>query len=236
MADTDPAAFFEAIAAGDVSKVRSLLDDDAGLLHEPGPQGASAALAALYAGHGPLADELAARTGELTVFEAAAFDDTDRLERLILADLEVVDQFSDDGWQPLHLAARFGRAEAARVLLDADAVPDEPSRNAEASRPLHAAAAGGHDELVWILIASDAEVDARRADGRTALLLATAGGHLNSVTALLAAGADSDPADPAGSADPADPADPAGSAGSADGGAEQVADSERDRGGDAAEQ
>ena len=73
------AEFFAAITAGDVDRVRRLLDEDPGLLHNAGPNGASPALTALYNGHGPLADELAARTGELSVFEAAAFDDTARL-------------------------------------------------------------------------------------------------------------------------------------------------------------
>ena len=182
--------FFAAVAAGELDTVRRLLDADPTLLATTGPDGASPALTALYNGHYPLADELAARTGDLSVFEAAAFDDTDRLAELVTADRDVVDSWSADGWQPLHLAAYFGRGEAARILLDADAVPFEPSRNPLALFPLHAAAAGGHSELVWILIASDAPVDARQADGWTALHSAAANGDLESVQALLAAGAD----------------------------------------------
>lgn len=183
-------AFFAAIAAGDVDRVRRLLDDEPGLLAELGPDGASVALSALYAGQPRLADELAARSGDLSVFEAAAFDDTARLEELITAERAVVDSWSVDGWQPLHLAAYFGRAEAARALLDADAEVDHPSRNPMAVRPLHAAAAGRHPELVWILIASDAEVDARQRGGWTALHSAAANGDVDSVQALLSAGAD----------------------------------------------
>ncbi|MDQ2836407.1 MAG: ankyrin repeat domain-containing protein [Actinomycetota bacterium] len=183
-------AFFAAIAAGDVNRVRLLLDDEPGLLVELGPDGASVSLSALYAGQPRLADELAARSGDLSVFEAAAFDDTARLEELITAERAVVDSWSADGWQPLHLAAYFGRAEAARALLDADAEVDHPSRNPMAVRPLHAAAAGRHPELVWILIASDAEVDARQRGGWTALHSAAANGDVDSVQALLSAGAD----------------------------------------------
>jgi ankyrin repeat protein len=183
--------FFAAIAAGDVELVRRLLDEDPALLDSLGPDGASPALTALYNGHAPLADELAARTGELSVFEAAAFDDTARLAELIAADRSVVGSWSADGWQPLHLAAYFGRAEAARMLLDADAEVAEPSRNQLAVHPLHAAAAGQHSELVWILIASDAPVHARQRGGWTPLHSAAANGDLESVQALLSAGADS---------------------------------------------
>jgi ankyrin repeat protein len=182
--------FFAAIVAGDLAEVRRLADADPTLLDQPAPDGASASLTALYHGHGPLADELAARAGELTVFEAAAFDDTDRLAELITAERAVVDTWSADGWQPLHLAAYFGRVEAARAVLDADAVVDEPSRNALAVLPLHAAAAGGHSELVWLLIASDAPVNARQPGGYTALHSAARNGDAESVRALLSAGAD----------------------------------------------
>jgi uncharacterized protein len=183
--------FFDAIAVGEVDLVRRMLDEEPGLLGNLGPDGASAALTALYNGHAQLADELAARTGELSVFEAAAFDDTARLAELIAADRSVIGSWSADGWQPLHLAAYFGRAEAARMLLDADAEVAEPSRNELAVQPLHAAAAGRHSELVWILIASDAPVQARQRGGWTPLHSAAANGDLDSVLALLSAGADS---------------------------------------------
>lgn len=179
-----------AVAAGDVDAVRAELDRDPTLIGTPGPDGESLALTALYHRHLPLADELAARAGELSVFEAAAFDDTERLERLIRDDAAVVTRWSPDGWQALHLASFFGRVEAARVLLDADAPVAEPARNGLAVFPLHAAAAGRHTELVWLLIASDAPVDARQQGGWTALQAAAANGDVASVEALVAAGAD----------------------------------------------
>ncbi len=184
--------FYAAIGAGDVDTVRRLLDAEPELLAEPAADGASASLTALYHGHARLADELAARTGDLNAFEAAAFDDTERLSQLIDTDPDLVDSWSADGWQPLHLAAFFGRAEAVRVLLDADATVWEPSRNAQAVQPLHAAAAGQHSEVVWLLIASDADVDATQQHGWTALHSAVANGDLATVRALIAAGADPD--------------------------------------------
>jgi ankyrin repeat protein len=194
----DDESFFAAIAAGDLAAVRAHLDADVELLRANGPQGASPALTALYHGHGPLADELAARQGPLTIFEAAAFDDADRINELLLREPGAVASWSPDGWQPLHLAAFFGRAAAARALLDADAPVDEPSRNVQAVLPLHSAAAGAHHELVWVLIASDADVQARQAGGHTALHSAAGNADLESVRALLAAGADPEATDDRG--------------------------------------
>ncbi|HEX2901823.1 MAG TPA: ankyrin repeat domain-containing protein [Jatrophihabitans sp.] len=185
-----PADFIAAVAAGEVNTVRAALDLDPLLLRAAGPQGESLALTALYHGHVQLADELAARAGELSVFEAAAFDDIDRLAALLRGQPELVSAWSADGWQPLHLAAFFGRVEAARTLLDADAPVTEASRSTQAVFPLHSAAAGRHTELVWLLIASDAPVDARQQGGWTALHAAAANGDAASVQALVAAGAD----------------------------------------------
>jgi uncharacterized protein len=186
---TDAERFVAAVQAGSVDTVRAMLDDDAGLLELPGPSGESLALTALYAGHHQLADELAARAGDLSVFEAAAFDDTERLTALIQSDAGQVRSWSADGWQPLHLAAFFGRTEAARLLLDADAPVAEPSHNAMGVHPLHAATAGRHAELVWLLIASDAPVDVCQRGGWTPLHAAVANGDLESIRALLAVGA-----------------------------------------------
>jgi ankyrin repeat protein len=182
--------FFAAISGGDVATVRALLDEDPRLLDASSADGASASLTALYHGHPPLADELAARTGELTVFEAAAFDDIGRLAELIERDRAIVESWSADGWQPLHLAAFFGRAEAVRTLLDADAPVAEPSRNEMTVQPLHAAAAGQHSEIVWLLIASDAPVQVPQRHGWTPLHSAVHNGDVESIKALLAAGAD----------------------------------------------
>jgi len=186
----DVYAFFAAIAAGDAEKVRTLLDETPDLVHEPAGDGASAALTALYNRNPALADELAARSGALSPWEAAAFDDTGRLEDLIRESIDVVVGWSADGWQPLHLAAFFGRVESARILLDADAPVDEYSRNRIAVQPLHAATSGGHSEIVWLLIASGADVNATQQLGYVPLHAAAHNGDVESVRALLSAGAD----------------------------------------------
>jgi uncharacterized protein len=182
-------AFFAAIAEGETTVVRRFLDDEPALLAAMSADGVRAPLAALYAGHVALADELAARSEPLDAHEAAAFDDNGRLRTLLRENPGAVAGWSLDGWQPLHLAAFFGRVEAVRQLLDDDAPVDEPSRNTLRVTALHAAASASHSEIVWLLIGSGASVNTRQRGGSTPLHLAAAAGDIDSVQALLSAGA-----------------------------------------------
>jgi uncharacterized protein len=181
--------YFTAVQAGDVNSVRILLDEEPTLLATVSAEGVRAPLAALYAGHPALADELAARSEPLDVHEASAFDDNGRLRILLAEDPGWVLAWSVDGWQPLHLASYFGRVEAVRQLLDLDAPVDDSSRNPLQITPLHAAASGSHAEIVWLLVASGARVDARQSHGWTPLHSAAANGDAESVRALLSGGA-----------------------------------------------
>jgi ankyrin repeat protein len=99
-------------------------------------------LEALYRGDDQRVDELLAEVPELTVFEAAAFGRTERLEELLAQDSESANAFGDDGFQPLGLACFFGHVETARLLLDHGADPNTLSRNEHVkTNALHAAAA-----------------------------------------------------------------------------------------------
>ena len=208
-APPDPVdTFFTAVAQGDTRAVREHLDHQPSLLAALGPGGVRAPLVALYRGHTALADELAGRSEPLDVHEAGAFDDNGRLRVLLLEDITCATLWSVDGWQPLHLAARFGRGEAVRQLLDDDAPVDAVSRNRANCTPLHAATAGSHGEIVWLLIASGADVDAREEGGSVPLHTAAAHGDVESVRALLSAGATRDLVNDAGQT-PSDLAPPA---------------------------
>ena len=194
----DAEAFFAAVADGDTRLVRAYLDEQPSLLAAYSQEGVRAPLVALYAGHCDLADELAGRSEPLDIHEASAFEDNGRLRDLLLEDITNATLWSVDGWQPLHLAARFGRTEAARRLLDDDAPVDAVSRNALNCTPLYAAASGGHAEIVWLLIASGADVDAVAEGGCVPLHAAAVKGDAESVRALLSAGATRDTVNDAG--------------------------------------
>lgn len=91
---------------------------------------------------------------------------------------------------PLHLAARYGRPEAARVLLAAGA--NVAALNVRSSTPLHVAAANGNDDVARLLLQAGANVDAVSVgnNGKTPLHLATVNGYSSTPRLLLQEGAD----------------------------------------------
>src|SRR5208282_6605082 len=88
--------------------------------------------------------ELVAADPSLAVFAAAILGDTEQLTELLAANRSLVGLLSNDGWTPLHLAAFFGKTEAARLLLNKGAIVTARSTNQMENMPLHAAAASRH--------------------------------------------------------------------------------------------
>ena len=111
-------ALIEAIKHGDAGAVKDLITRDPSAL-DSNEDPASPVLTAMYHGHAKIADYIASRQ-KLGVFEAAAAGDAERLDELLAADPDITRQ-TTDGWTPLHLAAFFGKTEAARRLIDAGA-------------------------------------------------------------------------------------------------------------------
>ena len=111
------------------------------------------------------------------IASAAEAGHAERIREILQRDASAVNMPNIDGWTPLHLAAFYGRREAAQVLLDHGADVAAVSTNGMANQPLHAAAAGRHLDLVELLLAHGADVEALSDDGRNAIDLATAAGH-----------------------------------------------------------
>jgi ankyrin repeat protein len=151
-------------------------------------------LQALYEGRAADADALLAEEPELDVFEAAGVGRTGRVRELLDSDPALVQAWSPDGFQALHLAAFFGHAGAAGALLERGADPSVLSRHEFVKvTPLHSAVASeGAEDLrtVEVLLAHGAPVDARAEGGATPLHSAASNGSVAIVQALLAGGAD----------------------------------------------
>lgn len=126
----------------------------------------------------------------LAIFAAAILGDADRLEELLTGNRSLVFVMSPDGWTPLHLAAFFGKGDAARVLLNKGASVTARSTNQMENTPLHAAAAGKHAEIVKLLLDRGASANARQHGGWAPLHSAAQNGDLESARALIEAGAD----------------------------------------------
>lgn len=151
--------------------------------------GDSAILTAVYHRRKEIVDLLVARGAMLTLFEACAAGEVDRVEQLLASGPDV-NAYSHDGWTPLHLAAFFGRGRISELLLAHGADARALSRNANGNTPLHAALAGNHQMVAGLLIGSGADVNASDADGWRPIHLAAASGSLDSLRALLAQGAE----------------------------------------------
>ena len=178
----------EAFEARDAARVRELVSQDAGLARSR-KDGVSLLLAARYRGDRAMTEALRAAGQPLDVFEAAAFDDADRLAVLLDQDPTLATSWSDDGFTPLHLSAFFGGDAGARLLVEAGADLNVVSRNDFTVAPLHSAAAGRED-VGLLLVDSGADVNVRQRHGWTPLHSAANNGYLRLLEALLAAGAD----------------------------------------------
>ncbi|MDR3285227.1 MAG: ankyrin repeat domain-containing protein [Holosporales bacterium] len=104
----------------------------------------------------------------------------------------------NNGYTPLHRAAREGHAGTVQVLVDAGANRD--ARAIDGCTPLHWAAHRGHTEVVKILLNAGANKDAKDIDGYTPLHCVAFRRHTEVVKILLAAGASKEAKDNLGRA------------------------------------
>jgi ankyrin repeat protein len=136
---------FAAVAAGDQDAVVDLLDRRPELAGERDAEGLSLVLHALFSGQGDLVEPILDANPPLDVFDAAAVGRTRGLEELLDAEPELVQATRPDGSTPLHLAARFDRADAVEVLLERGA--DRGARDGEGRTPADVAGDEARDLL-----------------------------------------------------------------------------------------
>ncbi|VDO02785.1 unnamed protein product [Rodentolepis nana] len=68
-----------------------------------------------------------------------------------------------DSITPLHLAAKWGKAEMAQLLIDKGAQLD--ARTRDGLTPMHTAARSGHTNVVQILLNAGASITAKTRNG-----------------------------------------------------------------------
>ena len=91
---------------------------------------------------------------------------------------------------PIHTAAKTGDLAGIQAELDKGVDVDEGDDSWPGMTPLHYAADEGHTEVVELLIANGADVNAKNENGWTPLHLAAYWGGKEIVELLIAAGAD----------------------------------------------
>ena len=185
-----PDDLIAAVQAGDADRVALLVALDPTLAYARDALGVSAIMLSRYRFDRAVTDALLSADPDLDIYEAVTLGFADRIEESLVEHPEGVHTFSADGFTALHLAAFFGKAEAARILLDRGASVDAYGRNDLANQPLHAAAAGRHHEVCRVLLAAGADVRASEHGGFTPLHQAAQHGDVEMTELFLSAGAD----------------------------------------------
>jgi ankyrin repeat protein len=144
--------------------------------------------ALLRAGADPLARQ-PNTVVEGTVLHCAASHDRPELLRVMLEAGAPPDAAGLGGWTPLHVAALFGSAGSAEVLMAAGADPDART-DPGTSTPLHIAAGYGQVNVAEVLLQTGAAVNVVDSEGYTPLDRACEAGLVRSADGLCPNAAD----------------------------------------------
>jgi ankyrin repeat protein len=193
----DSEKFRQAVVAGDVPAVTSMLDRDPALRYARNADGVSVYTLACLKGQPKVAEELARRGLVLDSFEAAVTGNSKRAAELAKDDPGVAHHRLPDGRTPLHLATEAGKQDMviffAMKGADLSAAPESPLL-AAVDHPDRATAA----EMSWFLLMNASDPNARRRDGKSALHLAAVRGYEDLTELLIHRGAKADVQDAAG--------------------------------------
>ena len=184
------AKFFKAIQTGDMEKVELLLHKDPNLLLAKDKKNMSALMVAMHHHQAEIADFMVERIVVLSIHEAAATGKMNQIISILARKPELVNSYSEDGFQPLGLAAYFGQMEALEYLIKAGAELNSTTRNKTARTPLQLAIEGAHVEISRILLENGASPNVRDESGDTPLHTAARRGDVELVRNLLFGGAD----------------------------------------------
>ena len=179
----------DAVKNKDISKITDLLDRTPALVTVPTESEDTPLLLSVYYGAQEITELLLSRGAHVSLYEAAAIGQTERVREILEEKPERLNAYSHDGWTALHLAAFFGHSETVEQLLGLGADWTLFSQNAMGNQPLHAAlAARRHDAAKVLLEKHGADINTPDKNGWTPLHLASANGDTVLVEELLKRG------------------------------------------------
>jgi uncharacterized protein len=185
--------FVEAVKKDNVDKLKSLLKADITLIYARSDENVSAFMLAVYLQKKAITRLLLSHGLALDIFEAAAYGDSVRVGALLSEKPSLLNQYSTDGWTPLHLAAYFGNMKVLDLLIDLEVDVLLRSKNQMEVTALHSALSNKHWDAARLLIEKGADIHAKTAGGLlTPLHYAAANGSLEIVKFLVTLGVDAD--------------------------------------------
>ena len=183
-------ALFEAIRAGDLAAVKSLVGADPSLASARNDSGVSGVLTAVYTGRQEIRDYLIASGAVLELHDAAAVGNLGRVRELVERHGSQANSYSPDGFPVVALAAFLGHLEIVEYLAARGADIDAVATNGSGYNGLTGAVTSGHAAVVQWLLEHGANSNYRYSAGYSPLLAAAANGRLDIAKLLLAHGAD----------------------------------------------
>ena len=117
-----------------------------------------------------------------TLLHYAAKGGNNIIEKLLSLGLDI-DARRSDGATPLMIAACEGKLDALSVLIERKSGPT--LKNNKGENLLHYAAKGGNNVIIEKLLSLGFDIDSRRSDGATPLMIAACRGRLDAFSVLI---------------------------------------------------
>lgn len=178
------------IKSKEVDKIISMIIEHPEVLDERDENASSGLLIIAYSGIEEAFNKAKEFKNIFTFHEAIVCGKMNLVKNYVLQDKSCVNQYSDDGFAPLSLAAFFDETEIAEMLLKNGASPNLHATNPSKVNALHAAVAKENYELCKLLMEYGVNVNATQTQNVTALHSAVHRGNLKLVKLLVGNGAD----------------------------------------------
>jgi ankyrin repeat protein len=175
-----------AAASGNIYKIKELISARANVKKKDKYNQTPVDFAIRH-GHKKVAELLAAKGADFSIHLAAYLANVEKVLSLIENNSDV-NQKNKDGQTSLHLAARSGHKEVARLLIAEGAIVNEEDKK-NSFTPLHYAVTFGHIEVAKLLITEGARINARDDHGFIPLHWAALCNRKQLVELLMAKGA-----------------------------------------------